>query len=414
MSRSRAPYAAHRTDPLTRDLERLDRAFTLRDEWLGHALSTDPADRPAAEAAIGELYRLIGRKPPRFVWAESPHAAAAALPPDRKLPDLRDPFAPSRYADWPAATLLATEMAALRRRLDRRAGSKWPRPSWRFGPGLASYPTPHEALRNGVDLADLLNTVVAGALRVSVLDGIGKPLRTTLTEEVEDPLHFTWYGQHEAYWVAHYDTYRRLRLAAPYGPPDDHRLDQWMTLVRSCGWWWPGDEVCVVVERPAAVHTESLPAGREGELRLHNAKDKAVQYTDGWGIYSVNGTRVPEWVLTDPTPERIAAEPNIEIRRCAIERLGWDAYIERAGLALVATAADPGNADCELRLYDLPPEPWQAPSRVLLAINGSRERDGRRRRYGLSVPGEIDDPIAAAGWSYGLTGDQYAQLLRRT
>ncbi|MEV2265858.1 hypothetical protein [Nonomuraea africana] len=35
-------------------------------------------------------------------------------------------------------------------------------------------------------------------------------------------------------------------------------------------------------------------------------------------------------------PVRIAEEPNIEVRRCAIERLGWDVYIERAGLRLVA------------------------------------------------------------------------------
>ncbi|GAA2397595.1 hypothetical protein GCM10010404_64140 [Nonomuraea africana] len=33
-------------------------------------------------------------------------------------------------------------------------------------------------------------------------------------------------------------------------------------------------------------------------------------------------------------PVRIAEEPNIEVRRC--ERLGWDVYIERAGLRLVA------------------------------------------------------------------------------
>ncbi len=57
---------------------------------------------------------------------------------------------------------------------------------------------------------------------------------------------------------------------------------------------------------------------------------------------------------------------------------------------------------------------WGVPNRMLLAVNGSAERDGRRRRYGLSVPASIEDPVVAAGWSYGLSGAQYAQLIRRT
>jgi hypothetical protein len=85
-----------------------------------------------------------------------------------------------------------------------------------------------------------------------------------------------------------------------------------------------------------------------------------------------------------------------------------------AGLQLVAAAPDPGNPGAKLCLYDLPRQVWGTRSRVLLVVNGSVEPDGTHRRYGLSVPAVIDDPVAAAGWSYGLTGPQYAQLARRT
>ncbi|GAA2858273.1 hypothetical protein GCM10020220_054280 [Nonomuraea rubra] len=51
---------------------------------------------------------------------------------------------------------------------------------------------------------------------------------------------------------------------------------------------------------------------------------------------------------------------------------------------------------------------------MLVAVNGSVERDGRRRRYGLTVPGHFTDPLAAAGWTYGLSAEQYSRLLRRT
>ncbi len=51
---------------------------------------------------------------------------------------------------------------------------------------------------------------------------------------------------------------------------------------------------------------------------------------------------------------------------------------------------------------------------MILAVNGSAERDGRRRRYGLTVPGFFDDPVEAAGWTYGLSAEQYSLLVRRT
>ena len=144
--------------------------------------------------------------------------------------------------------------------------------------------------------------------------------------------------------------------------------------------------------------------------RLHSATGPAVVYPDGWAVHAWHGTRVPSWVIDDPTVDRITAEPNVEVRRCAIERIGWPAFID-AGRAAAASsrAADPGNPGCELRLYDLPRQKWDAPTRLLLAVNGSVERDGTRRRYGLRVPAGFDHPLDAAGWSYGLTGAQYAR-----
>jgi hypothetical protein len=119
-------------------------------------------------------------------------------------------------------------------------------------------------------------------------------------------------------------------------------------------------------------------------------------------------------VIDDPTAARIAEEPNIEVRRCAIERIGWAEFIDQAGLTLVSSAPDPANPGAELRLYDLPYQNWGKRTKLLLAVNGSRERDGTRRQYGLRVPPWFTNPIDAAAWSYGLTGSQYAQLQRRT
>ncbi|MGW4487229.1 hypothetical protein ACWEOE_25705 [Amycolatopsis sp. NPDC004368] len=60
-------------------------AEVARAEWLDHALSCEPADRPAAEAAISALYALEGSSSPQFVWVDSPGAAAQLVPPNRGL-----------------------------------------------------------------------------------------------------------------------------------------------------------------------------------------------------------------------------------------------------------------------------------------------------------------------------------------
>lgn len=91
-----------------------------------------------------------------------------------------------------------------------------------------------------------------------------------------------------------------------------------------------------------------------------------VAFPDGWTVHAWHGTRVPSWVIDAPTAELITAERNVEVRRCAIERIGWPAFVEEAGLDLLGRAADPGNPGCELRLYSGSSQPWRAPARLLL------------------------------------------------
>jgi uncharacterized protein DUF6745 len=173
----------------------------------------------------------------------------------------------------------------------------------------------------------------------------------------------------------------------------------------------PHLDFVLVCEKPDVVRVEE-PAG--GPPRLHCADGPAVVWRDGWSLHFWHGTRVPAWVVNTPTVDAIHSESNVEIRRCAIGVLGWDTYIAEAGLRLCDTADDPGNPGFSLRLYDVPAEIWGEPARVLLATNGSPERDGTRRRYGLPVPADMDTAVHAAAWTYGLSRDQYATLARRT
>ncbi|MEU8247928.1 DUF6745 domain-containing protein [Nonomuraea sp. NPDC048916] len=351
-------------------------AAEIREEWLGWALSTLPADRPAAEAAISGLYHLIGLGPPRFHWVSSPVAALVTVPPGVRI---RPSESAERMSEWPVPPRLRSLSTILCRELDGQV-------RWVQRP-----------------MEQLIRQKVRGSLSRS---GNSVLMPVQAAHDFRNPRETSWYGTQCVSWVAHYDALRRA-AGVVFTPEQTRHLDLWAAAARSCGWWWPREDVCVISERPVALHTEVW--GDDGEVRPHCADGPAVRYADGWDVHAWHGILVPSWVIADPGVERIAQEANVEVRRCAIERIGWQTYIDRAGLRLVATAPDPGNPGSELRLFDMRKE-----TRVLLAVNGSVERDGHRRRYGLTVPGFLDDPVAAAGWTYGLSAEQYSLLVRRT
>jgi hypothetical protein len=110
-------------------------------------------------------------------------------------------------------------------------------------------------------------------------------------------------------------------------------------------------------------------------------------------------------------PSDVLQEPNAEVRRCMIEIIGWDAFVETAKLTQIgSTVPDPGNPGEYLTLYDVPEQIFDTPIRVLLCTNATPEKDGSRHRFGLTIPASISDPIAAAAWTFNVTPSQYAQL----
>lgn len=87
-----------------------------------------------------------------------------------------------------------------------------------------------------------------------------------------------------------------------------------------------------------------------------------------------------------------------------------DAQLTQVG----SPVPDPGNPGQHLVLYDVPERLWGSRIHLLMCTNGSAERDGTRRRYGLTTPADINDPLAAAAWTARLSRDEYALMVRRT
>jgi len=255
-----------------------------------------------------------------------------------------------------------------------------------------------------------VNDAVRGAVNGAVHDAVGGA-------EVLQAVQRLWYyrlgGIHWAGWWNSYVAYFRdiceLHL-------DGNLWDRSRAYedAQSAGWWWPFKDFVMVCDAPSTLHLEQVGPTGWGSHRLHCETGPAVGWADGWGVYSWHGTQVPrDLIETGWDTDRIMREPNAEVRRCAIERLGWPRFIADAGLKLVGSPVeDPGNPGQELALYDVPSRIFDTAVRVLLCTNATTERNGERHQFGLTCPAGMRDPIEAAGWTFGLTGTEYAALQR--
>ncbi|MCS3879534.1 hypothetical protein M2359_003163 [Gordonia amarae] len=400
-ARTRSRVVIPEEPPCTVDLARA--IVATRDEWLAHGLCTSPADRLNAESAVSEIYARCGRRRPSFEWLPSPRSGVETVAALGVSTLAADVFAsPSGQIAELVAAATKSMNARLRSRDMAWLEALTTTETTRLHP-------PDEAARAGAPPGHIIEATVWESLQASLIDSVVAPIRASLPGRIGV---VTWYGQHEGHRFAHYDAFRRHGLTT-FRSDDNHFLDIFAAVTASTGWWWALPDVCIMADRPTALHTESIPGSLHGERRLHHHGSPAIEFADGQQVFALHGTIVPQWVLDDPTVERIANEPNIEIRRCAIERLGWDGYLAAADLTLIHSAPDPGNPGQRLSLYSTPLA-WLNGERLLLVENGSLERDGHRRRYGLHVPGDVSNALDAAGWTYGISGADYARLTRRT
>jgi hypothetical protein len=347
----------------------------VRDHWADIAVRTAPADRSDAEGAIQAAYRQAGLQLPESVsWVESPAALGAVL---------------SRFS-----------------------GSNCTGPDW-------------APLVPGIDkLTGAIHRRARQAVISSIEFRVEKPIiRQVWKDQAEaiwsavpsnaQPMRRSYVGRYRYLVDDHARALARCALYDAYirfGVLDPESWSGQRALAEHAGWWWASREVAVLCERPATIQVDDLG-------RLHCETGPAIIYRDGFTVHAWQGRYVPSWVMSGEVDvSRILQEENTEYRRIAIERYGWEKFIADSGMTLAAEAGDPGNAPFTLSLWDLPPDLaglYRSDTRILLCTNGSVERDGTRRRFGLPVRGHHTDPVAAAAETYDIPLEAYRRLSAR-
>jgi hypothetical protein len=343
-------------------MKRLDltpeRQKIIRDtaaEFLQAGLSTESADFDAAEEAIAGLYASIDMKRPYFVRLSSPVGAELYLNLLCKT--------------WPA--MLEGKGQLWDQLRDQLRGQLW------------------DQLRGqlrelGGQLWDQLGGQIRGQLRGQLRD---QQLRYM----------GTWFwGQQDYYWAW---LEGGQRVGAVYRDDARAKLALHTIVMKSCGWWYPFRDFCIVTDRPETI-------ARDPESRLHGETGPALRYRDGWSIHAWHGTRVPaRWIEDKPslTAKTALTWENIEQRRAACEILGWAAVLRELNARTIDKDQDPEIG--ELLEVDIPDVGREKFLKV---------RCGTGREFALPVPPDMRTALQANGWTYGFDVGEFTPPEVRT
>ena len=321
------------------------------EKWTNIGLSTEPADRPRAEAAIRLMYERANMEPPsKIVWCASPLSMALTRYCLLQLPQMKD-------------SVGASVRASIRDSVGASVGA-----SIRDSIGDSVWASVRASIRDSV--------------RASVRDNVGARVGARVRASVWDSVGASVYGQHDANWLGFYDYFaEELGLTE-----QTQRLDGLWEFARSAGWALPFRDICFISER----HTTLL---RDEQGRLHNESGPAIAYPDGWEIFSFHGVRVPaQWITDKPslTAAMALGQENVELRRAACEIVGWDAILTQLDARTIERDEDPMVG--ELVEVSLPEAGRERFLRVTC---------GTGRRFAIPVPPTMTTALQANAWTFG-------------
>ncbi len=135
----------------------------------------------------------------------------------------------------------------------------------------------------------------------------------------------------------------------------------YLDIAQCAGYWTPYENLVIVQDRPKQLHLNA--AGR-----LNNPNGPAVEYYDGYGIYAMNGTIMPSWVITTPEeeldPMAITRIRNSQVRAEFVRKIGAERLLKKLDSKLLDKVEN-----YELHQIEIPGEPQ--PTRFLKMLNPS-------------------------------------------
>jgi len=132
-------------------------------------------------------------------------------------------------------------------------------------------------------------------------------------------------------------------IGVKYSPEDSELLSEWVDEGKHLHWWHPFDDVVFISERPIR-----LTVNETGNL--HNETQMAIEYSDGWGMYCLNGISVPKYLVETPDEnlsiDFFTKETNADVKAEFVRKYGVERMLEL------------GNKVDSYEKYDQEENPW--------------------------------------------------------
>lgn len=173
-------------------------------------------------------------------------------------------------------------------------------------------------------------------------DKLMKKLKKHLKDEKKRLFYNVWWGNCDISWLGFYTF--PVSLGIKYTDEEVETLEIMKSLVEKIGFVWYFKGICFICDRPILISKKGV--------RLHNEKDMALKYKDGYGLWYLNGVEVPSKIVTTPAAELdaklILKEKNAEVRREIVRKIGIDKVCHDLGSKSIDK-----KGDYELLLLDM-------------------------------------------------------------
>ncbi|MEH2381112.1 MAG: DUF6745 domain-containing protein [Nostoc sp.] len=269
-----------------------------RDKWRAIALSTERIDREKAANVVKAAYVAIGFEEPEIVFCDSPYAACNWM-----LKRLSPQFIDSYLNNEPNSleSLFSPHIfKELSSKLYQQLGKQ----------------VRKQFLNCFYGMADSL-------LNYEIHKGLIEKFCTQVNEQIEDQswlievqLNNSFRLENHGNWMDGNDfCISVLNIIHP-----QQEWKRFKSLIQECGWVFAYDDICIVCDRPLHLRFDN-------ENRLHAEGEPAIEFIDGYSLYSYHGVTLPEkYGKIHPQQwqaEWLLSEENAELRRVLIQGIGY-------------------------------------------------------------------------------------------